>query len=284
VSRNGPPVAVVSGASRGLGRATAVSLAEAGFVVAALARSPSGLEQTCTLLRAAGPTPLPLLADVTDADAVREAVATVEAKAGPVAVLVNNAGSLQAIGPLWEVQTEDWWADVNTSLGGAFNCCREVVPGMIARRSGRVVNLLSNAAVRAAPYETGYAAAKAGLASLTEGLASSLAEHGVFVFGVAAAYTETPLTRELRASEAGRRWLPGLAARRGVEATRTARLIVRLALGEADELTGRFLHTMDDLDELLPAIEVIRGEELYLPRVRRLHESDERARASDPTD
>ena len=82
---------------------------------------------------------------------------TIEQDLGPIAVLVNNAGTLRAIGPLWEVEPEDWWLDVQTSLGGTYNVSRAVVPGMIERRAGRIVNVTSYAAVRPTPYQTGYA-------------------------------------------------------------------------------------------------------------------------------
>ena len=142
-----------------------------------------------------GGTALDLVADVTDAEAVDEAVAAVGERLGPVDVLVNNAGSLRALGPLWEVRPDDWWADVTTSLGGAYNLCRAVVPGMIERGRGRIVNVTSYAALRPAPYQTGYACGKAALAALTEALAASLADHGVAVFSVAPGFTATELTR-----------------------------------------------------------------------------------------
>src|SRR5205085_6111965 len=124
-------VALVTGASRGIGRATAVALAENGFRVALLARSAAGLRETRELVESRAGTALELVADVTDAGGVEDAVETTRSRLGPVDVLVNNAGSLRALGPLWEVRPEDWWADVTTSLGGAYNLCRAVVPDMI---------------------------------------------------------------------------------------------------------------------------------------------------------
>ena len=116
---------------------------------------------------------------------------------------MNNAGSLRAIGPLWEVDPKDWWSDVETSLGGAFNLCRAVLPQMIERLEGRIVNVTSYAGVRAAPYQTGYGCAKAGLASLTESLAASLAQYGIKAFSAAPGFTQTEMTRNLTESEAG---------------------------------------------------------------------------------
>ena len=185
-------------------------------------------------------------------------------------MLVNNAGTLRAIGPLWEVEPDDWWLDVQTSLGGTYNVSRAVVPGMIERRAGRIVNVTSYAAVRPSPYQTGYAAAKAGVASLTEALAASLAQYGITAFSVAPGFTRTELTRQLTESDAGRRWLPDVGRGRVVDAERSARLIAALAVGAADDLSGRFLHALDDVDTLLARIDEVRSAELYAPRLRRL--------------
>ena len=253
-------VALITGASRGIGRATALALAEDGFRVALVARSAAGLGETRELVEERGGTALDLVADVTDAEAVGEAVSTAAERLGTVGVLVNNAGSLRARGPLWEVRPDDWWADVMTSLGGAYNLCRAVVPGMIERGQGRIVNVTSYAALRPAPYQTGYACAKAALAALTEALAASLGEHGVVAF------TATELTRGLAESS----WFPGQGDREPLDAAATAKLIVRLASGSADALSGRLLHTLDDLDVLLAQIDEIRRDDLYAPRLRRL--------------
>ena len=263
-------VAVVTGASRGIGRAVALELAGRGFRVGLVARTSAGLEETRSLIEQLGGRASSVAADVTDAQVVNDAVVTIEDRLGAITSLVNNAGSLRAIGPLWEVDPDDWWADVLTSLGGAFNFCRAVVPRMIERREGRIVNVTSYAGVRPAPYQTGYGCAKAGLASLTESLAASLEEYGIKVFSAAPGFTSTEMTRHLTESDAGRRWLPEVGQGRVVEAERSAQLIASLASGEADELTGRFVHALDDMDELLSNIKEIQSEDLYAPRLRRL--------------
>ena len=91
---------------------------------------------------------------------------------GPVDVLVNNAGTLAAIAPLAEADADDWWLDVETSVRGAFNCTRAVLPGMLERGRGTIVNVSSYAAIRPSPNTSGYAAAKAALLNLTETLAA----------------------------------------------------------------------------------------------------------------
>src|SRR5205085_12021504 len=116
----------------------------------------------------------------------------------------------------------------------AYNLCRAVVPDMITRCRGRIVNVTSYAALRPAPYQTGYACGKAALAALTEALAASLADQRIAVFSVAPGFTATELTRQLTGSEAGRRWFPGEGEREPLDAASTAELIARLASGSAD--------------------------------------------------
>ena len=264
------PVAVVTGASRGIGRAVAQRLAQQGFAVGLVARTQRDLDETRTLIEARGGIATSVYADVTDAQFVDGAVRSIENRLGPVGVLVNNAGSLLAIGPMWEVDPQDWWSDVMTSLGGAFNFCRALVPRMIERREGRIVNITSYAATRPAPYQTGYGCAKAALASLTESLAASLEQYGIKVFSAAPGFTSTEMTRRLVESGSGQRWLPEAAQARVVEIERSAELICVLASGEADELNGRFLHALDDVPSLLSNLDEIRRDDLYALRLRRL--------------
>jgi NAD(P)-dependent dehydrogenase (short-subunit alcohol dehydrogenase family) len=264
------PVALVTGASRGIGRATSIALGGANFTVACVAHSRDDLDETCRLVTELGTTALSIVADVTDAGSVHDAVLEIEERAGAISLLVNNAGTLRAIGPLWEIDAADWWNDVRTSLGGTFNCCREIVPGMVERGEGRIVNLTSYAAVRPAPYLSGYAAAKAGVDSLTEALAASLAEHGVKVFAVAPGFTESEMTLRLLESPEGRSWLPDAGRGQRVLPERSAELIAWLASGAGDALNGLLLHVLDDRDELIRRIDEVRRDDLYTPRLRRL--------------
>jgi NAD(P)-dependent dehydrogenase (short-subunit alcohol dehydrogenase family) len=105
---------------------------------------------------------------------------------------------------------------------------------------------------------------------LTESLAASLEEHGIGAFSVAPGFTRTEMTAHLTSSEAGRRWLPEVGSGSVVDAEQTAQLIARIAGGGADRLSGRLLHTLDELDVLLAEIDEIRRDDLYAPRVRRL--------------
>src|SRR6201996_1154141 len=266
-------VGVRTGGGRGAGRAIALGLGAAGFAVAVLARSAGELEETQSLLERRGVPSVACVADVLDPAAVARSVAIAENTLGQVSTLVNNAGTLLAIGPMWEVDPRDWWTDVETSLRGTFNLCRCVVPGMIARGHGRILNVSSYAAARAAPYQNGYGCAKAAIASLTESLAASLSAHGVRVFAITPGFVHTELTTRMIESPEGRRWIPEAATRVGLDLDLFVRLTVTVALGSADALSGRFLHALDDVSELLRRIEEIERDELYVPRLRRLPRS-----------
>jgi len=260
-------VALVTGASRGIGRAIAIALREDGFRLALVGRSEQGLEETNS---AVGGTGVVVVCDVTDPTAVSEASAQVMEALGPVDVLVNNAASFGAIGPIWDVDPDDWWTDAYTSIRGAFLWSRGVLPEMIRAEQGRIVNITSYAGFRPAPFETGYAAGKAGLTSLTEGLAAEVASLGIRVFAVAPGFTDTQITRNILRSDEGKRWLPASSTREPLPAEATARLVARLARGDCDELTGRVLHTLDNLDDLLARLPEIQAGDLYVPRLRRL--------------
>jgi len=268
MSRNG--VALVTGGSAGVGKAVAQGLGEAGFAIGILARSPRTLEETQALLARDGVSSAVRVADVRDLGEVASAVGEISNDLGPISTVVNNAGTSLAVGPVWEVDPEDWWTDVETSLKGAFNVCRSVIPGMLAEGSGRILNVSSYAGLRAAPYQSGYGSAKAGLANLTESLNSSLRPFGIRVFTVTPGYVLTSLTKTLSESPAGRQWLPELSGREGLDLDLFIRLTVKIALGEADSLDGRFLHALDDLADLVGQADQIERENLYVPRLRRL--------------
>jgi len=205
------------------------------------------------------------MADVRDRAAVDAAVERGEAELGPLDVLVNNAGTLAAIGPLAEVDTADWWLDVETSLRGALLCTHAVLPGMLERGRGTIVNVSSYAGTRANPFQSGYAAGKAALLSLTESLAAETAGRGVAVFAISPGYVRTAMTDRLR--ESG--WAPHAGSGGEVEAARAGELVAFLASGAADGLSGRFLHALDDWEELARRADKIARDDLYVMRLRR---------------
>ena len=128
-------VALVTGGGRGIGRAIGEALAAAGARVALAARSGDELAEAVGAVEAAGGVARGWRLDVTDLGAVAGVVEEAEAALGPVTLLVNNAGTAQEPGPLWEADPGDWWRDLEVHVRGAFNCCRAVLPGMVERRA-----------------------------------------------------------------------------------------------------------------------------------------------------
>jgi short chain dehydrogenase len=140
-------VALVTGGGRGIGRAIALALAREGAAIAIAARSPEELGRTLAELHVIHGRAIAVRADVTDRAAVERTVADTEARLGPIDFLVNNAGSASTVGPIWEVDPDEWWREVEVNLRGPLLCARAVLPGMIARRRGRIVNMASGIAL-----------------------------------------------------------------------------------------------------------------------------------------
>ncbi len=154
-------VALVTGASRGLGRLIAGTLAGAGAAVGLVARSAGPLAQTLGQVVEGGGTAVAVTADVTDPDAMAAAVQQVSGQLGPIDVLVNNAGVTGPAGALWEVDPGDWWQSMEVNPHGALTCTQLVLPSMIARQHGRIVNITSQAGAYRWPMVSAYAVAKA---------------------------------------------------------------------------------------------------------------------------
>ncbi len=188
---------------------------------------------------------------------------------GPVTLLVNAAGSWRQVGPVGDADPELWWGDVEVNLKGAFLCVRALLPSMLARREGRIVNVSSYAAIAPRPYATAYAASKAAVLRFTDSLEAELEGSGVHAFAVTPGFVRTRLVEDVASSPAGRKNLPELATRSdALEPERLAQLVVTIATGRVDPLAGRFLHVLDDLDELLEHAEEIRDQGLYTLRLR----------------
>jgi len=189
--------AVVTGASRGIGAATARRLAAHGACVAVTYRhNAEEAGRVVAAVEAAGGRAMAVGGDVASWDDVDRMVGAVEAAFGPVGVLVNNAGIHRA-GRVHRLPVADWDAVIATDLTGAFLCTRRVVPGMLERRSGRIVNVSSVIGLNGFPGDCAYAAAKAGLVGFTRALALELAPAGVTVNAVAPGFVETDMTKAL---------------------------------------------------------------------------------------
>ena len=185
-------VALVTGASRGIGRAIAVALGEAGVDVAVnYLHQESAAQETCKRVRDQGRRAMAIRADVSRAEEVEQLVRAAEEKLGPVEILVNNAGITRPQ-PLDEITEKDWDELLDTNLKSIFLVTQQVLPGMRARHWGRIINLSSVAAQTGGVVGPHYAASKAGILGLTHSYAALLSKEGVTVNAIAPAliYTE----------------------------------------------------------------------------------------------
>jgi NAD(P)-dependent dehydrogenase (short-subunit alcohol dehydrogenase family) len=185
--------AVVTGASRGIGEAIAVGLAEEGANVLLVARGEEGLRRVAARIEAAGGAGSALPLDVTDRDGAKAAVEEWTETAGPIDVLVNNAGT-NVRRRAEEYSLDEWDSLLETNLGAPYHWSRLVWPGMKAQGYGRIVNVSSVSGLVALPTGTPYAAAKAGLLALTRNLAREWGPSGLTVNAVAPWYVRTELT------------------------------------------------------------------------------------------
>jgi 3-oxoacyl-[acyl-carrier protein] reductase len=189
-------VALVTGASRGLGKAIALALAAEGASIAAIARSEEALKDTLEAIRAAGGTAEGFALDVVDGAAVDATVEKIAARFVHIDVLVNNAGVTRD-GLLARMKSEDWDMVINTNLKGAFNLTKPVGRLMVKQRAGRIVNISSVIGLMGNAGQANYAASKAGLIGFTKSVAREFASRGITCNVVCPGFIETDMTKEL---------------------------------------------------------------------------------------
>lgn len=201
-------VAIVTGASRGIGRAVALALATAGAqVVVNYARSSEAADQLVAEITANGGQALAVQADVSQADQVNALVATTLEKLGRIDILVNNAGITRDT-LLLRMKLEDWQAVIDLNLTGVFLCTRAVAKPMLKQRSGRIINIASVAGQMGNPGQANYSAAKAGVIGFTKTIAKEMASRGVTVNAVAPGFIETDMTGDLPNTEDILKFIP----------------------------------------------------------------------------
>lgn len=194
-------VAIVTGASRGIGKATALALAAQGAkVVVNYASNSKAADALVAEIVEAGGEAIAIGADVSQAEAVDEMVKQTKDKFGQIDILVNNAGITRDT-LLLRMKPEDWQAVINLNLTGVFLCCKAVSKLMLKQKSGRIINISSVAGVMGNPGQANYSAAKAGVIGLTKTLAKEFASRGVTVNAVAPGFIETDMTEGLQAEE-----------------------------------------------------------------------------------
>ena len=231
--------AYITGASRGIGRAVAVSLAQAGANVALVGRDVAALEETARAVKDAGAQALVLQSDVTNADSVESAVEKACATFGKLDVLVCNAG-VQKLKPFLDMKPEDWRSLISTNLEGAIVTMQSVGKRMVAQKSGSVIAMASIYSFVGAPFNSIYCMTKGGLMQLSRALAVEWARHNVRVNAICPGWIETELTKpymqDQKTVDAGLRLIP---LRRFGQPEDIGPLAVYLAADEASFVTGQ---------------------------------------------
>jgi 3-oxoacyl-[acyl-carrier protein] reductase len=247
-------VALVTGGGRGIGRGIALELTRAGAGVAVAARTRQQVEET-----AAETGGVAIQADVSKRAEVERMVARTEDELGPIDLLVANAGIAIWEESAWELEPEEWWHVLEVNLLGVYLCCRAVIPGMIARGGGRIVNVASGAAYLPGNTSTAYSASKAAVHRFSETLATQLEPHGIPVFSISPGLVRTDLIGDRMGDDAP--WTPPELA---------PRLVRALASGRLDALAGRYLHAEhDDIDDVEARAAEIVAADLNAIRLRR---------------
>jgi 3-oxoacyl-[acyl-carrier protein] reductase len=201
-------VALVTGASRGIGRAIALALATEGAkVVVNYARSSTAAEEIVATITAEGGQALALQADVSQSDQVDALISGTLEAFGRIDILVNNAGITRDT-LLLRMKLEDWQAVIDLNLTGVFLCTKAVAKGMLKQRSGRIINIASVAGQMGNPGQANYSAAKAGVIGFTKTVAKEMASRGVTVNAVAPGFIETDMTGDLPNTEEILKFIP----------------------------------------------------------------------------
>jgi 3-oxoacyl-[acyl-carrier protein] reductase len=232
-------VAVVTGASQGIGRETALALAEAGAKVVVAARSEEKLAALVSEITAAGGEAFAVKMDVADAEQVKAGFKQVIEKFGQLDILVNNAVTRDGLA--LRMKKEDWETVLQTNLTGAHLCIQQALPTMMKARAGRIINISSIVAQMGNAGQANYVAAKAGLIGLTKAIAIEIASRNVTVNAVAPGFIATPMTDVLpdKVKEELKVRIP--LGRMG-SAREVAAAIVFLASDEAGYITGHVLN------------------------------------------
>jgi 3-oxoacyl-[acyl-carrier protein] reductase len=231
--------AFITGASRGIGRACALSLAQAGARVAVAARNLDQLEALAGEIRSAGHAAFAVPIDLGNSESIKEAIAKAARDFGPIAILVNNAG-ITKDGLAMRMKKDDWDTVIATNLTGAFLAIQQVLPGMMRERWGRIINISSVVGEMGNPGQANYVASKAGLIGLTKSIAQEMGSRNITVNAVAPGFVETDMTQGL-SKELKDKMLANIPLKRMGRPEDVAAAVRFLASEQASYITGHVL-------------------------------------------
>jgi NAD(P)-dependent dehydrogenase (short-subunit alcohol dehydrogenase family) len=237
-------VAIVTGASRGIGEAAAEALAAAGASVMLAARDGTRIDDVAARIIAAGGKAASIACDVADYDAVESLIAATTKQFGRPDILINNAGVIEPIATLADSDPADWAKNVQINLVGAYNVVRAMLPGMKAAGGGTIVNVSSGAALRPLEGWSAYCSGKAGMAMLTQAIKLEEAANGIRVFGFQPGTTDTDMQVLIRAS--GINMISQIPRANLTPVAHPAKAIVYLCTQAADDLIGAEFSLRDE--------------------------------------
>ncbi|MHB1460464.1 MAG: SDR family NAD(P)-dependent oxidoreductase [Armatimonadota bacterium] len=247
---------IVTGSGSGIGRALAVEFSANGANVVCCGRREAPLRETVALIEASGGTALAIPADVTDPQQVDRLVSQAIERFGSIDVLFNNAGSFNAIGAFWEVDPDVWWNDVMINIRSVQLCSRAVLPHMMARNVGIIINMNGGGALGPLPGGSGYGSSRAAVLRMTDTLAQELAiaDSDVQVYALGPGFVRTEMTELQVTTEGGRKWLPGSGQAFDEGADRPAedcaRATIQLIRYACKELSGRIFDVDTDFEAM----------------------------------
>jgi 3-oxoacyl-[acyl-carrier protein] reductase len=233
-------IALVTGASRGIGRAIARRLGREGHTVVGTATSDEGAEAISAWMAEEEMAGTGMKLDVADDESVNQVVAAIAESYGPVTILVNNAG-ITRDNLLMRMKPEEWHAVMETNLGSLYRVCKACVRGMMKARKGRIINISSVVGVSGNAGQTNYAAAKAGMIGFTKSLAQEIGPRGITVNAVAPGFIDTDMTRELPEAQR-KQLLVAIPLGRLGDPDEIAAAVAFLASDDAAYVTGTTLH------------------------------------------
>jgi len=253
-------VALVTGAGRGFGKAIAKAFAAAGAAVTLTARSTRQIDATVAEIKAAGGKAFAVPGDVTHRKDVERVVSAAHRHFGPTTLLVNNAGLASPFGPIGTLDPDEWWAAQAVHVLGPFLYITNVLPDMIAKRAGRIINVASLGGTRVEPNLSAYCVGKATQIRLTEQVAVEVKQYGISTFAIEPGTVYTEMAESTISDPVAQRYLPRMIAvpkqikeqnDPAAGLARCAQRCLDLASGRYDALCGRYLTPEDDLDALV---------------------------------
>ncbi len=264
-------VAIVTGAGTGIGREIAREFAHAGAKVVCCGRRPNPVRETVELIEKEGGVGLAFQTDVSDQFQVEKMVSDTLKQFGQIDLLFNNAGSLRCIGASWQVDVQEWWQDVEINLLGTMICCHTVLPFLVKRDKGIIINMDGGGGTPGPNIGgSAYGSSKAAILRFTESLAGELerVKSSVFVFAMNPGFVQTDMIKGLMADPEKQIWrshIPGLIGSSfEMKTDACAKATMKLLKIASPELNGRVFHSDTDFDLIEKNKKKIRDENLYV--------------------